>query len=101
MQVYFPIEMHIIDKQVPRWGKKWTLLQCLSMLCLLVTLGAGIGSIAFIVESLKVIHKAYPGTPAILTPTSRRRAMSTVSIPAAQTSKSSAQISIVSDTAPT
>lgn len=53
-QVYFPIEMHIIDKQIPRWSRKWILLQALSLLCLMVSIIAMIGSIAFVVNDVKV-----------------------------------------------
>ena len=34
---------------VPRFGLKWCILQCVSFICLLVSLGAAIGSIAQIV----------------------------------------------------
>ena len=46
MQVYFPIEFHIIDREVPRWSQRWIWLQLLSMLCLIISVASGIGSVA-------------------------------------------------------
>ena len=39
-------EMHIVQKQIPRWSTKWCLLQTLSGFCLLISVAAMIGSIA-------------------------------------------------------
>ncbi|KAK7351101.1 hypothetical protein VNO77_10284 [Canavalia gladiata] len=53
LTVYFPVEMFIIQKKIPKWSPKWTCLQMLSMACLLMTIGATVGSIAGIVIDLQ------------------------------------------------
>lgn len=51
--VYFPIEMYIAQKKIPKWNTKWVFLQMFSMACLLISIVAAIGSIADIVLDLK------------------------------------------------
>ncbi|KAH7277148.1 hypothetical protein KP509_39G036100 [Ceratopteris richardii] len=46
LTVYFPVTMHISQAQVKPWTPKWVALQTLSFLCLLISLAAGMGSIA-------------------------------------------------------
>lgn len=53
LSVYFPVAMHIVQAKVRPWTVKWVLLQGLSLVCLLVSLLASIGSVADIVGSLK------------------------------------------------
>lgn len=53
LTVYFPVEMYIIQKKIPKWSTKWTCLQILSIACLLMTIGAAAGSIAGIVLDLQ------------------------------------------------
>ncbi|KAI5074798.1 hypothetical protein GOP47_0010759 [Adiantum capillus-veneris] len=53
LTVYFPITMHISQNQLKRWSSKWIALQCLSCICLLISLSAGIGSMAGIIIDLK------------------------------------------------
>lgn len=53
LTVYFPIAMHISQNQLKSWTPKWIALQVLSSVCLLVSLAAGLGSIAGIVADLK------------------------------------------------
>ncbi|KAK2390377.1 amino acid permease [Trifolium repens] len=54
LTVYFPVEMYIIQKRVPKWGSKWICLQLLSVACLIISIAAAVGSIAGIVLDLKV-----------------------------------------------
>lgn len=53
LTVYFPVAMHIAQKQVKIWSPKWLALQSLSGICFLISLAAGIGSMAGIVKALK------------------------------------------------
>jgi hypothetical protein len=54
LTVYFPISMHIAQEKINRKGTKWCLLQGLSMVCLMISVAVGIGSVTDIVDSLKV-----------------------------------------------
>lgn len=49
LTVYLPIEMHIRQTDLPKGSLKWTALQVLSTICLLVSIAAGAGAIAQIV----------------------------------------------------
>ncbi|KAJ8447182.1 hypothetical protein Cgig2_022911 [Carnegiea gigantea] len=54
LTVYFPVEMYIAQKRIPRWSTKWVCLQLLSMACLVISIAAAAGSIAGVVLDLKV-----------------------------------------------
>ncbi|XP_009379863.2 amino acid permease 4 [Musa acuminata AAA Group] len=54
LTVYFPVEMYIVQKRIPRWSTRWVCLQMLSSACLVITVAAVIGSVAGIVTDLKV-----------------------------------------------
>ncbi|XP_010911278.1 amino acid permease 3 [Elaeis guineensis] len=54
LTVYFPVEMYIVQKKVPKWSTKWVCLQLLSMACLAISVAAAAGSIAGVVNDLKV-----------------------------------------------
>ncbi|XP_008781630.2 amino acid permease 3 [Phoenix dactylifera] len=54
LTVYFPIEMYIAQKKVPKWSTRWVSLQMLSIACLIVSISAAAGSIAGVVTDLKV-----------------------------------------------
>jgi hypothetical protein len=54
LTVFFPVEMYIKQRRVPRGCTKWICLQTLSISCLIVSLAAAVGSIADIVGALKV-----------------------------------------------
>ncbi|KAK7275613.1 hypothetical protein RIF29_16732 [Crotalaria pallida] len=54
LTVYFPVEMYIAQKKIPKASLQWISMQMLSFACLLVTLAAGVGSVAGIVNDLKV-----------------------------------------------
>ncbi|KAL2928161.1 Amino acid permease 2 [Bienertia sinuspersici] len=54
LTVYFPIEMYIAQKKVPKWSTKWVCLQMLSLACLVISIAAAAGSIAGVALDLKV-----------------------------------------------
>jgi hypothetical protein len=54
--VYFPIEMYIVQRKVPQWSTKWICLQTLNAVSLVVSVVAAAGSIADIIDALKVYH---------------------------------------------
>ncbi|XP_051227576.1 amino acid permease 3 [Lolium perenne] len=56
LTVYFPVEMYVVQKKVPKWSTKWVCLQMLSVCCLVISLAAAAGSIAGIKSDLKVYH---------------------------------------------
>ncbi|KAF5735486.1 Amino acid permease 3 -like protein [Tripterygium wilfordii] len=53
LTVYFPVEMYISQKRIPKWSTRWLCLQILSMACLMITIAATAGSIAGVVQDLK------------------------------------------------
>ncbi|KAK1299830.1 Amino acid permease 3 [Acorus calamus] len=54
LTVYFPVEMYIVQKKVPKWSTKWVCLQMLSLACLVISVAAAVGSVAGVVSDLKV-----------------------------------------------
>ncbi|KAJ6817394.1 amino acid permease 3-like [Iris pallida] len=54
LTVYFPVEMYIAQKRIPRWSTRWVCLQMLSGACLVVSIAAAVGSIAGVLTDLKV-----------------------------------------------
>ncbi|PKA66781.1 Amino acid permease 2 [Apostasia shenzhenica] len=56
LTVYFPIEMYIVQKKVPRWSTRWVCLQILSLACLVISIAAAAGSIAGVVNDLKIFR---------------------------------------------
>ncbi|XWS25094.1 hypothetical protein CRYUN_Cryun27aG0041500 [Craigia yunnanensis] len=53
LTVYFPVEMYISQKKIPKWSTRWLCLQILSIACLIITIAAAAGSIAGIMLDLK------------------------------------------------
>ncbi|BAF15082.2 Os04g0490900 [Oryza sativa Japonica Group] len=53
LTVYFPVEMYIAQRRVPRGSAQWLSLQALSAGCLVVSVAASAGSIAGVVEAFK------------------------------------------------
>ncbi|XP_020249495.1 amino acid permease 4-like [Asparagus officinalis] len=53
LTVYFPIEMYIQQKKIRKYSGKWISMQLLSIVCLLVTLAATIGSVEGVWDSLR------------------------------------------------
>ncbi|KAM3353349.1 hypothetical protein ACQJBY_024481 [Aegilops geniculata] len=56
LTVYFPVEMYVVQKKVPKRSTQWVCLQMLSLGCLAISLAAAAGSIAGIKSDLKVYH---------------------------------------------
>eukprot|EP00250_Pteridium_aquilinum_P003359 c13671_g1_i1 orf=404-1828(+) len=54
LTVYYPVAMHISQNDLKKWTPKWTALQGLNVGCFLVSLAAAVGSIASIVQDLKM-----------------------------------------------
>ncbi|RWW59082.1 hypothetical protein BHE74_00033998 [Ensete ventricosum] len=53
LTVYYPMSMYMSQAKIKRRQSKWVMLQVLSLVCLLVSLVAVIGSVADIIEHLK------------------------------------------------
>lgn len=53
LTVYFPVEMYIVQKKIRRYSSKWCLMKTLSIVCLIVSVAAAVGSIEGIIQSLK------------------------------------------------
>jgi amino acid permease len=53
LTVFFPVEMYIRQKQLPRFSTKWAALQSLSFVCFLVTAAACAASVQGVIDSLK------------------------------------------------
>ncbi|GLT70943.1 hypothetical protein SLA2020_429900 [Shorea laevis] len=53
LTVYFPVEMYIRQKNIPKWSTRWLCLQILNIACLIITIAAAAGSIAGVVLDLK------------------------------------------------
>ncbi|XP_026416138.1 amino acid permease 3-like [Papaver somniferum] len=56
LTVYFPVEMYISQKKIPKWRPKWLFLQQLSAICLVIPIAATAGAVAGVVADLKVYH---------------------------------------------
>ncbi|XP_073306127.1 amino acid permease 3-like [Primulina huaijiensis] len=54
LTVYFPVEMYIVQKKIPKWSSRWIGLQILSAACLIISIAAAVGSFAGVVSDLKV-----------------------------------------------
>ncbi|GJN38625.1 hypothetical protein PR202_gb27685 [Eleusine coracana subsp. coracana] len=53
LTVYYPVEMYIRQRKIKKLTTRWIALQCLSLLCFLVSLAAAVGSIQGVTVSLK------------------------------------------------
>ncbi|GMH00938.1 hypothetical protein Nepgr_002777 [Nepenthes gracilis] len=53
LTVYYPVEMYISQKKIPKWSTKWVCLQILSAACLIISVAAAVGSIAGVILDLK------------------------------------------------
>ncbi|KAJ4965657.1 hypothetical protein NE237_017506 [Protea cynaroides] len=53
LTVYFPVEMYVAQKKIPKWSSQWICLQLLSCACLVISIAAAVGSIAGVVTDLK------------------------------------------------
>ncbi|KAL5174059.1 Amino acid permease 2 [Glycine soja] len=53
LTVYFPVEMYISQKKIPKWSNRWISLKIFSMACLIVSVVAAVGSVAGVLLDLK------------------------------------------------
>ncbi|KAK1371161.1 Amino acid permease [Heracleum sosnowskyi] len=53
LTVYFPVEMYIVQKKIPKWSSKWISLQIISVACLIISIAAAAGAFAGLVTNLK------------------------------------------------
>ncbi|TYK22822.1 Amino acid transporter, transmembrane [Cucumis melo var. makuwa] len=53
LTVYYPVEMYIAQKKIPKWSSRWLCLQTLSFACLMISIAAAAGSVAGVVLDLK------------------------------------------------
>ncbi|CAA2935081.1 amino acid permease 3-like [Olea europaea subsp. europaea] len=54
LTVYFPVEMYMVQKKIPKWSPRWICLQTLSLACLVISVAAAAGSFAGVASDLKV-----------------------------------------------
>ncbi|KAL8110825.1 amino acid permease 3-like [Apium graveolens] len=54
LTVYFPVEMYLVQKKIPKWSCRWICLQMLSGVCLIISIAAAAGSFAGVVSDLKI-----------------------------------------------
>ncbi|PKI31686.1 hypothetical protein CRG98_047896 [Punica granatum] len=54
LTVYYPVEMYITQKEIPRWSFSWVCLELLSIACLMVSVLAAAGSVAGVMLDLRV-----------------------------------------------
>ena len=53
LTVYFPVEMYIKQRGIPKWSNRWICLQMLSISCLIISIAAAAGSVAGVALALK------------------------------------------------
>jgi len=53
LTVYFPVEMYILQKRIPKWSMRWISLKLMSAVCLIVSIVAGLGSVVGVLLDLK------------------------------------------------
>ncbi|XP_022993876.1 amino acid permease 3-like [Cucurbita maxima] len=53
LAVYYPVEMYILQKKIPKWSSRWVRFQILSVACLIISIAAAIGSVAGVLIDLK------------------------------------------------
>ncbi|KAL5755416.1 hypothetical protein ACOSP7_023636 [Xanthoceras sorbifolium] len=54
--VYFPVEMYIARKKIPKWSSKWVCSRLLSVFCLMISIVAGVGSLVGLTIDLKAFQ---------------------------------------------
>lgn len=50
LAIYFPVQMYFVQKKIGAWTRKWVILQSFSLLCLIVSTVALVGSIEGLVS---------------------------------------------------
>jgi amino acid permease len=53
LTVFFPVEMYIRQREIPRFSGVWLALQTLSLFCFIITMAAGAASVQGVRDSLK------------------------------------------------
>ncbi|XP_061346803.1 amino acid permease 4-like [Gastrolobium bilobum] len=53
LTVFFPVEMYISQKKIPKWSNRWISLQIFSLACLIISVVAAVGSVAGVLLDLK------------------------------------------------
>ncbi|GJN38627.1 hypothetical protein PR202_gb27687 [Eleusine coracana subsp. coracana] len=53
LTVFFPVEMHIRQQQLPRFSPKWLALESLSFVCFIITVAACASSVQGVLDALK------------------------------------------------
>ncbi|CAL0306681.1 unnamed protein product [Lupinus luteus] len=53
LTVYFPVEMYISQKKIPKFSRRWICLQIFSGSCLIISVVAALGSVAGVLVDLK------------------------------------------------
>ncbi|KAI4336461.1 hypothetical protein L6164_014985 [Bauhinia variegata] len=56
LTVYFPVEMYIGQKKIPKWSSRWICLKMFSSACLVISIVAAAGSIAGVMLDLKTFR---------------------------------------------
>lgn len=56
LTIYFPIQMHKVQKGVKRFSWYWLWLESIDVVCLFISLAAGTGSVEGIVTDLEGYH---------------------------------------------
>ncbi|XP_068638292.1 probable amino acid permease 7 [Aristolochia californica] len=51
LTIYFPVKMYFVQRKIEAWTRKWVILQTFSIVCLLVTVMALVGSIEGLVSA--------------------------------------------------
>lgn len=50
LAIYFPVQMYLLQKKIPKWSSKWIALEILSGLCLALSIFALAGSVEGVVK---------------------------------------------------
>ncbi|XP_068642050.1 probable amino acid permease 7 [Aristolochia californica] len=51
LTIYFPVKMYFVQQKIAPWTRKWVILQTFSIICLIVTLVALVGSIEGLIKA--------------------------------------------------
>jgi amino acid permease len=62
LTVFYPVEMYIKQKKIPKWGTKWICLQSISLICFIISALAAVGSLTSIGLDLKKYKLFSSGT---------------------------------------
>uniref|UniRef100_A0A0D9WCG3 Amino acid transporter transmembrane domain-containing protein n=1 Tax=Leersia perrieri TaxID=77586 RepID=A0A0D9WCG3_9ORYZ len=62
LTVYFPVEVYIAQRGVPRWSARWIGLKMLTAGCLAVAVAASVGSVADLIHSAPNVYRPFTGS---------------------------------------